>query len=56
MYKIQHEYPETVWRINEKSSTYYSIVYKEFINNLNDIEKSDFNDIEQLQQKKKSIV
>lgn len=55
MYKIQHEYPETVWRINEKSSTYYSIVYKEFINNLNDIEKSDFNDIEQLQQKKRAL-
>ncbi len=55
MYKLQHEYPETVWRINEKSSTYYSIVYKEFINNLNDIEKSDFNDIEQLQQKKRAL-
>lgn len=52
MYKLEHEYPESTWRINEKSHTYFSIVYKQFVNNLNEIEKSDFNDIDQLQQQK----
>ena len=52
MYKLEHEYPESPWRINEKSHTYFSIVYKQFVNNLNEIEKSDFNDIDQLQQQK----
>lgn len=52
MYRLKHEYPESIWRINEKSHTYFSIVYKQFLNNLNEIEKSNFNDIEQLQQQK----
>lgn len=55
MYKMKHKYPESTWRMNEKSHTYYSIIYKAFINNLNEIEASKFTEYEQLNQFKWSL-
>lgn len=55
MYEVKHEYPEFFQRINRKDSIYYAIVYKTFINNLNKIENSDFNDLTKLEQLSKSF-
>lgn len=50
MYKFKHKYPKSCLRVNINDSTYYSIVYKIFTNNLNEIENSDFNNLTELEQ------